>query len=180
MNRAKANHVVQQTLFPALSLLLATSAVHAQIQHNPFAIGTGSGSGARTRTSKINPRQFNGPNLTQVPKSATQGQYRHGAKTRAPGDAAVIRQTVLISKQNPSQQFSGLSAPSQDEHLFATSDEKYLYFDSDRANDSTVPQASTGKFNIFRSFIDGSGVTQITTGTDNKIEPAVSQSGERK
>ena len=162
-------------------MLVASSAIAQKNAHDPFSIGIGTGSGALRKTKSVNnQRQYFGSKLTQVPKNMTLRSYGHGnASGRAPGDAPVVRITSLISKQAPSQQYSPIQAPSQDEHPFATNDEKYLYFDSDRGDDTTIPQKSTGIFNIFRSFLDGSGVTQITTGTDNKIDPAVSGDGGR-
>ena len=74
--------------------------------------------------------------------------------SRATGSRCVKRS--LITKQNPSDQVSATPAPSQDEHPFATNDEKYIYFDTDRADATSIPQVSTGIFNIYRMNIDGS------------------------
>ena len=96
---------------------------------------------------------------------------------RAPGDGPVIRQTILLTKQDPTQQFSSVPAPSQDEHPNFSSDERYVYFDSDRKSDTdTTP---TGIFNLFRMFPDGSGITQLLPDTINQIEPNISFDGSK-
>jgi hypothetical protein len=110
----------------------------------------------------------------KIPKSL-QGKL---GPNRAPGDAPVIRQTVLLTKQDPTQQFSSVPAPSQDEHPNFSADEKYIYFDSNRKSDSDT--TATGVFNLFRMFQDGSGITQILPDTAvSQIEPNISFDGNR-
>ena len=137
---------------------------------------TGDNSSARAALQKEHP--YRSPDMTKIPSDITRRRvdsstWRH----RAPGDTAVPRQTVLLTKRNPSTQFSQDFAPSQDQHPHWTFDEKLIYFDSDRKSE-TDPTA-TGNFNIFRMSSDGSGVTQITTGSGNKIEPSTSRDGSR-
>jgi hypothetical protein len=167
----------------ALLMLAVFSVVSAQVSRtrDPQPAGTN-----RRRSSTVSPNRSvrplpGGTNLTQVPVAITKRKYkpRAGVITRVAGDQVAARVTLLLTKLNPEDQVSAVAAPSQDEHPFATADEKFIYFDSDRADDTTKPQSSTGIFNIFRMFLDGSGVTQITTGNSNKIEPAVSQDGSR-
>lgn len=184
MNRARANNVVLHTLFYALILLVASIAAMAQSNRALSPRGTTpiiqalSGAG-RTRAASQMQHTYAGTSLTRVPSNLTRRRYSRTGISRAPNDGAVIRQTVLITKRDPAQQYSGVPAPSQDQHPFATNDEKYIYFDSDRADDTTIPQVSTGIFNLYRMFLDGSGITKITTGNVNKIEPAVAQDGAR-
>jgi hypothetical protein len=98
---------------------------------------------------------------------------------RAPGDAAVIRQTELLTKQDPTQQFSSTPAPSQDEHPYFSTDEKYVYFDSDRVSDTNTAENATHTFNLFRMFPDGSGIAQLLPDTVNQIDPNIATDGNR-
>ncbi len=101
----------------------------------------------------------------------------HPKGSRAAGDQGVPRQTILLTKATPSANFSLQFAPSVDEHPFWSSDETYIYFDSDRQ--SATNTAGGAPFNIYRLITDGSSVEQITSGTDNKIEPNVSSQNNR-
>ena len=99
----------------------------------------------------------------------------HAKGTRAVGDQGVVRQTILLTKAVPSANFSLQSAPSIDLHPYWDASEQYIYFDSDRQ--AATNTAGGAPFNIYRLLTDGSAVEQITTGSDNKIEPNVSTAG---
>jgi len=98
---------------------------------------------------------------------------------RAPGDSAVLRQTNLLTKADPTQQFSSTPAPSQDEHPYFSVDEKYVYFDSDRISDTNTLENATHTFNMFRMFPDGSGIAQLLPAGTNQIEPNIALDGNR-
>ena len=126
--------------------------------------------------------QWVDPKADRVPASVTVRSTKNYAsrhKSRAPGDSNVARQTVLLTSLNPSQGNSSQPATSQDEHPFYSLDEKFVYFDSDRVSATTATPSNPQLFQIYRMNADGSGVTQITTGGGNKIEPAVDVSGQR-
>jgi len=97
--------------------------------------------------------------------------------TRAPGDSGVSRQTILLTWVANGQSPPQTPTPAQEEHPFWTYDEKYIFFDSDRNSASDPTESSPQVFNIYSMYPDGSNVTQITTGTDNKLDPCVSQDG---
>lgn len=99
----------------------------------------------------------------------------HAKGTRAAGDQGVVRQTILLTKAVPSANFTLKNAPSIDLHPYWSSDETFIYFDSDRQ--AATNTTGGAPFNIFRLLTDGSSVEQITSGNDNKIEPNVSTTG---
>lgn len=178
MNRARAYNVVLQSLFTLLCLFLVSS-LPAQVKPREGAKNAPPpGVPRATTTRAATGRGLAGNNLTQVPPEVTRRRFSSKKGTRVDGDTAVIRQTSLVTKENPGAQLTFVTAKSHDLHPFVTADEKFLYFTSDRQNDVDVP-VSTGRFNIFRSSPDGSGVTQVTSGTDNKLEPNVSVDGSR-
>jgi len=172
LKRAKPISVVRHTL-PAFLLLLsllfaACSAALAQQNRARPPISIASGI----------QHQFVG-DLPAIPPSVTRRALPRDffSRTRAPGDVGVPRQTILLTRQDPSQRNSIIPAPSQDQNPYWSADERYIYFASNRVSDSNTGIGTN--FNIFRIFPDGTGVTQITSGTDNKIEPSVSANGNR-
>lgn len=110
--------------------------------------------------------------------------FRAKGSTRVAGDTGVPRQTILLTQQNPSANFSFTPAASYNRHPFWSGDESYIYFESDRisqtnsASNSTTPGQS-GTFNIYKTVGDGSTIAQVTTGTDQKIDPSVSTQSNR-
>jgi hypothetical protein len=177
LNRAKTNTAVLLALLSGLLTLTLPQSVQAQARrsgkttvrlHGLTLAGPITGQHRYAgKTDVITPEMTR----RRLPKSL-QGKVQPG---RAPGDGPVIRQTILLTKQDPTQQFSSIPAPSQDEHPNFSSDEKYIYFDSDRKSDTdTTP---TGTFNLFRMFADGSGVTQLLPDIINQIEPNISLDG---
>jgi hypothetical protein len=145
------------------------------------AVGAGGGPFANGQ------RPFLGTDLDRVPAWVTRrsfsvptlGRGIHGKTTRAPGDIGVVRQTLLMSRADPTQGFSITPAPCQNEHPFWAPSGTYIVFDSNRnsATDTTI--SPTGLFSIFSMGIDGTGVTQLLPPTAgqaqvNQIEPVVS------
>jgi hypothetical protein len=182
LNRAKTNTTVLLALLSGLLSLALPQSVLAQARLS----GTTNGLPNGVPLSGPIPGQHyyaGGKNdiipqwmlRRQIPKSL-QNKIVPG---RAPGDAAVTRQTVLITKADPTQQFSSTPAPSQDEHPFFSPDEKYIYFDSDRVSDTNTAENATHTFNIYRMFPDGSGIAQLLPDTINQIEPNIALDGNR-
>ncbi len=175
MNRAKPIIVVLHVLLSILFLLMAASLGFTQARGNRDPRGmAGTGLGVR-RTTAAALHTYYPPNLKKVPASMTRRRYV--PKGRAPGDSAVIRQTQLLTKLDPSIQFSYAPAPSQDAHPYWTSDEKTIFFDSNRISDTNPNVRPGGIYNIFSMFADGSGVTQIRSSANNEIYPSVSLDG---
>ncbi len=98
-------------------------------------------------------------------------------QSKAAGDQAVIRQTILLTKLNPDVQYSYTVSTCNNAHPFWTSDEKFIYFDSNRNSDTDPTTNPAGYYNVFRMFTDGSGLSQVRTNTANEIEPCVSIDG---
>ncbi|HEV2474096.1 MAG TPA: hypothetical protein VGS41_15575, partial [Chthonomonadales bacterium] len=187
MNRA--NKVATRLLTVALLVGIAAASAHAQRGRIPSApargpvhVGPRDGraalnfiTGGRQPFASLGPRTFYGPNLSRVPAWTTRRLYDFSKlRTRAPGDQGVPRQTVLLTRQDPSNPFSP-ATPAQEEHPFWTKDEKYIFFDSDRV--SAINGAEGTSFNIYQMTPDGSGINQVLTGSNNKLDPAVSQDG---
>ena len=132
------------------------------------------------------PHIFHG-NWNEIPASVTQ---RIDRSHRAPGDQTVSRQTTLVTSQvlPPNSAGNSSSSPlpqttivaaSQDLQPFWTADEKFIFFSSNRASTTDTSANTNGIFNIYSSSPDGSGITAWTPGTDNAIEPNVSNDGGR-
>ena len=123
--------------------------------------------------------------VTYVPRGKNSKGVKRG--TRAAGDNNVIRQTVLLTygyapNPDPTNTTPIASpktpAPCKNQHPFETSDEKYVYFDSDRVSELDTTERTDQIFNVYREFPDGSGVTAVTpTVGNNNIEPAVTRGG---
>jgi Tol biopolymer transport system component len=97
---------------------------------------------------------------------------------RAPGDETVTRQTVLLSKSDPNAEFSTTPATSLNEHPYWSSDEKYIYFDSNRASDTDTTPSTNNIFNVFRMLADGSGIVQMSpNNAQNQLDPNISSDG---
>lgn len=184
MNRAKPiAFILQALLFLALLFMIAGGAL---AQHRPKDLSTiikqrfGDMLDSRTTRSAQQPptHTFYPPTLDRVPAEMTRrilpANWR-GKGTKAPGDSGVTRQTILLTWVANGQSPPETPTPAQEEHPFWTYDEKYIFYDSNR-NSATDPSAGA-TFNIFSMFPDGSGVTQITSGSDNKLDPNVSQAG---
>lgn len=187
MKRARSIHLVLHALLSALAVLLACVTASAQ---NAARDPNGLFAKLTSRNRAARPQQhiFRDPTtMTAVPREVTLRRWDPNhpktglgrGRTRVPGDSVVPRQTILLTKRNPAQQFSQDPAPAHDQHPFWTSDERFIFFDSNRISDTDPNPRPDGAFNIFRMFPDGSGVTQITTGAENKIEPAISTDGSR-
>ncbi|CEK16366.1 periplasmic component of the Tol biopolymer transport system [Chthonomonas calidirosea] len=121
------------------------------------------------------PHVFYPPNMSKLPDWVLKTRWT--GEGRAPGDQNVVRQTILLTKANPNLPFSNVPATSSNEHPFWTSDEKYIYFDSNRNSSTDSTPNATNTYNIFRMFPDGTGVTQVIPANINQIEPAVSRDG---
>lgn len=179
MNRAKTNTAVLLALLSGL--LTLTLSQNAPAQTGASGTVNGLPSGYPLAGNPIAGRHYTaGANMNTIPSYLTRRKLPKSLQSklsRAPGDSGVIRQTQLLTKLNPADQYSATPAPSQDEHPNFSADEKYVYFDSDRKSDSdTTP---TGTFNIFRMFPDGSGLTQLLPDTVNQIEPNISFDGSK-
>ncbi|HLK57499.1 MAG TPA: carboxypeptidase regulatory-like domain-containing protein [Chthonomonadaceae bacterium] len=178
MNRAKPIIVVLHALLSVLFLLMAAGLAFGQARGNRDPRGM-AGISSPTLRAVSGPHVYYSPKMTQVPRSMTLRRYvPHG---RAPGDSAVIRQTVLLTKLDYTIQYSYNPATAEDAHPYWTNDEKFIYFDSNRVSDQTgaagtSPRAD-GIFNIFSMFADGSGVTQVFQSSVNAIMPKVSSDG---
>ena len=124
------------------------------------------------------PHIFYPQDMKKLPTWTRYTHFNLPATGRAPGDQGVPRQTILLSKQNPSDSFSITPAPCSNEHPFWTADESYIYFDSNRASANVTTPIPTGIYNIYRFYPDGTGVSQIVPdANNNQIEPAVSVDG---
>ena len=121
-------------------------------------------------------------NMLEVPEEITRRTYTGKPSNnggRAPGDRSIPRQTNLLTRLVPSDNFGLTVSPSQDLQPSWSSDEKYIYFASNREGEG---DAGTGEradkiYNIFRMYPDGSGVTSIAIGSSNNLEPAISSDG---
>lgn len=182
MNRAKTNTAVLLALLSGLLSLTLPQSVRAQAR--PSGTANGLPNGLPLAGPITGQHYYAGGKTDVIPSWMLRRQIPPSLQNkigggRAPGDAAVIRQTVLLTKQDPTQQFSGTPAPSQDEHPFFSSDEKYIYFDSDRVSDTNTAENATHTFNLFRMFPDGSGIAQLLPDTINQIEPNIALDGNR-
>lgn len=191
MNRARPITVALHALLSVLLLLLAAQAVVAQNRsrdpHGQMAKLFGTRPGPRAATQHpfygVIPRLPAGMTRRILPKNWNRNTHgvkdpiTRGINTRAPGDGGVTRQTVLLTRMDPNSQNNTSPTPSQDEHPFWTKDEKNIFWDSNR-NSATDPSAGPN-FNIYSMFYDGSGIAQVTTGSDNKLDPNVTQDGGR-
>ncbi len=181
LNRAKTNTAVLLALFSGLLALTLPQSVPAQARGNGNV--NGQPNGLPTAGPIAGQHKYAGK-MDYIPAYMThrklpsrlQGKFSPG---RAPGDPAVIRQTILLTKQDPSQQYSNVPAPSQDEHPNFSADEKYIYFDSDRVSDTNTAENANQTFNLYRMFPDGSGITQLLPDTINQIEPNISFDGSK-
>ena len=88
--------------------------------------------------------------MDRIPASVTRRRWPIPGRGRAPGDQAVIRQTILLTKSNPNQQYSSVPSTAQDQHPFWTADERYIFFDSDRVSDTDTTERPDKVYNIFR------------------------------
>ena len=158
MNRARPINVFLCSLFSAIMSVSVLSGIHAQTNRN----------------SASDPKRYERMKWTQVPAEFTRRQF---SPTRAPGDSGVLRQTTLLTytynPTNPAVQ-PNIPSASQDLHPAWSSDERYIYFDSDRTNETNTKPVSPSVYTIYRMNSDGSGVTQILASGTNKIEPSIS------
>lgn len=184
MNRAKPILRVLCALFAVLLLVAALSVAVAQkptakkkYDLKTFAAAIKS-TNSHTRSAQQGLKHQYRGNMDVLPSWVTRRVWNRSG-SRAPGDSGVVRQTVLLTRQDPAAQTSSVPAQAQDEHPFWTTDERYIYFDSNRVDATKAGSGPRpdGIFNIFRMFPDGSGVTQVTTGDDNKLDPSVSVDG---
>lgn len=187
LNRAKPILVALHTLLSILFLLYAADTASAQGRGRTAAsTSTGktatkvTGSGGRAlMPAKMH--TFMGPKTAALPANLTlrkpSARLLAHLQGRAPGDQAVVRQTILLTKLDPSIQYSYTTAPDDSEHPFWTSDEKYVFFDSNRNSDQDPTTSTSGRFNLFSMFADGSGLSQVRVAGENEIEPAVSVDG---
>ena len=182
LNRAKTNTAVLLALLSGLLSLTLPHSVQAQARPNGTANGLPNG---LPLAGPIAGQHYYAGKTDVIPQWMTRRLIPptvHGGRIgpgRAPGDASVVRQTQLLTKLDPSQQFSSTPAPSQDEHPNFSSDEKYVYFDSDRISDTNPQENATQTFNLYRMFPDGSGVAQILPDSTNQIEPNIALDGNR-
>lgn len=178
MNRAKPLRLALLASVSATLLAGGILVTAQQNRNNPQGlINRLLRAGGAPKRAAFKDKHVNRSNMDKIPPEITRRVWDGKGRNRAPGDGAVTRQTTLVTRRNPAAQFSQDPAPSQDRHPFWTFDERLIYFDSDRTSDTNP--APTGIFNVFRMFPDGSGITQITTGTGNKIEPRTSNDGSR-
>ena|GEM_PF-974215 len=185
MNRAKPIFAAQFILLSAAMLLNFVGAASAQVRgsadpRTPKAVA-GTQSSATRAAGVATQHVFYGPGQKTIPASMTRRKLDAKTlaqfKSRAPGDQNVIRQTILLSKLDPTLSYTYTPPASFSEHPFWTSDEKYIFFDSNRKSDTDPTPRADGLYNIFSMFPDGSGVTQIRTSTANEIEPVVAIDG---
>ncbi|MCW3095771.1 MAG: Periplasmic component of the Tol biopolymer transport system [Chthonomonadaceae bacterium] len=182
MNRAKTNTAALLALLSGLLSLVLPQSVQAQARLS----GTTNGlpNGVPLAGPIPGKHYYAGGKNDVIPSWMLRRQIPPSLQNkigggRAPGDAAVIRQTELLTKQDPTQQFSGTPAPAQDEHPDFSPDEKYVYFDSDRVSDTNTAENATHTFNLYRMFPDGSGIAQLLPDTINQIEPNIALDGNR-
>lgn len=184
LNRAKLKFAVQFTLLSAVFVLNSHYTASAQARgktdtRRPSASAAAAGGSRAT----VLPTQhtFYPANTKSIPAAMTVRKFDAKSlartRSRAPGDQSVIRQTILLSKLDPSVQFSYTPAPCNNQHPYWTSDEKFIYFDSNRNSDTDPTTRADGLFNIYHMFADGSGLTQVRTSTTNEIEPCISVDG---
>lgn len=176
LNRANPTILIGRALVPVLLLSLAAWPAAAQNRTRDPKKGGGffgnTGGGGRGSHEPY------GPKLDRIPSSMTRREFDPKLH-RAPGDQNVTRQTVLLTKRVSDSRFSVEPAEALSLHPFWTADERYIYFDSNRVSDQDSRKRNDGIFNLFRMFPDGSGLTQVTTGGDNQLEPALSVDGRR-
>jgi Carboxypeptidase regulatory-like domain/FlgD Ig-like domain/WD40-like Beta Propeller Repeat len=185
LNRAKSILAAPITLLSALSVLHGTAA-HAQARggadtRRPTPSAAASAPAASRAAAFVPQHTFYPANTSKVPASMTRrvldSKSLGKATSRAPGDQAVTRQTILLTKLDPSLQYSYTVSNCNNQHPYWTVDEKYIYFDSNRNSDTDPSTRADGKFNLFRMFADGSGLSQLRSSTANEIEPCVSVDG---
>ena len=180
LNRARPLRFALLASVSATLLAAGVLVIAQQNRNNPQGlINRLLRAGGAPKRAASNEKHVNRSNMNKIPPEITRRVWDGKGRTRAPGDQAVSRQTVLITRRNPAGQFSQDPAPSQDRHPFWTFDERLIYFDSDRTSDTNPAPNPTSTFNVFRMFPDGSGITQVTTGSGNKIEPRTSNDGSR-
>ncbi len=182
MNRAKTNTSILLALLSGVLSLSLSQSVPAQARLSGTANGLSNG--VPLAGPLLNQHYYAGGKNDVIPpwmlrRKIPASMLGKGGVSRAPGDNAVIRQTVLLTKADPTQQFSGTPAPSQDEHPNFSIDEKYIYFDSDRVSDTNTAENATKTFNMYRMFPDGSGIAQLLPDTTNQIEPNIALDGNR-
>jgi Tol biopolymer transport system component len=190
LNRAKPIFAAQFLVLGAFALLAAAGTAHAQAR----GAATSGKTSAPTKTSTTKAatavaksammpfkHSFYPAKMAAIPLSMTtrklDKQTLAHFQSRAAGDQAVIRQTVLLTLLNPNVQASYTEVPDNNAHPFWTSDEKYIFFDSNRNSDTDPTTNPAGFYNLFEMFADGSGLTQVRTNTANEIEPCVSVDG---
>jgi Carboxypeptidase regulatory-like domain/FlgD Ig-like domain len=193
LNRAKPiNHVLHLLLTVALLVVASLVIAQSSRQRAPRRIVPANGQKAAaqkaTQTGRKLPHNPIGL-MKRLPPSITRrhlndkltrmARFWHPKGTRAVGDQGVPRQTVLLTKATPSANFSIDFATAQDQHPNWSGEEAYIYFDSDRVSDQDSTERPDGVYNIFRMVPDGSTVTQITTGSDQTLEPNISTASNR-
>ncbi len=139
--------------------------------------------------------------LTQIPSKFTLRSYtkpKTKPNGRLVGDADVTRQTNLVTyttlapgktgpdgvtNNDPSNPLPRTDVPSvaQNYQPNWSVDERYIYFTSRRASTVDTSLNTSGIYNLYRAFPDGSGVTQISlpTSAGNQIEPNIAADGFR-
>ncbi len=182
LNRAKSFFAAQSLLLGALMVLGVAGGSSAQTKA-PAArrAATPSQGYSPGKAAALSAQhKFFGPK-SQIPVSmlrrALDSKTLAQFKSRAPGDQAVIRQTVLLTKLDPTLQYSYTPPASFSEHPYWTQDEKYIFFDSNRNSDTDPTPRTDGIYNIYKMFPDGSGITQIHSSINNEIEPVVALDG---
>ncbi len=185
MNRAKPNTIVLLALLSALLSSVTPNGVLAQARNATGTVnGLPNGVPLAAPINTTGKHFYAGGKNDVIPswmlrRKLPQRLLNSGKVTRAPGDNAILRQTVLITKKDPTQQFSSVPAPSQDEHPNFSPDEKYVYFDSDRVSDTDPTENATKTFNLYRMFPDGSGLVQLLAAGFNQLEPNIGVDGTR-
>ena len=137
--------------------------------------------------------------LKQIPSSVTLRRYDPAKLKskggRAIGDANAARQTTLITytyllpgatgsdgvTNNTTNTLSRPNLPDAAPNYQPnwSSDERYIYFTSRRNSNLDSTPNTSGIYNIFRTFPDGSGVSVIKADTSNQIEPNIASDGFR-
>ncbi|MDE2125687.1 MAG: carboxypeptidase regulatory-like domain-containing protein [Armatimonadetes bacterium] len=180
MNRARYRSINRVILAAGAMLMAAASASFAQNRSKNPRGSLSNFFGAQSGASRaVSPHVLYG-RLQQVPAWMTQRKLPASVlaklRSRAPGDQAVIRQTILLTSAQPGSGNDVISQ-AQESHPFWTADEKFIYFDSDRNSAADATESASHTYHIYSIYPDGSGATQITAGANNDIEPAISQDG---
>ena len=134
-------------------------------------------------------------NWSQVPSSVTRRRYVKGKTSKAIGDSNATRQTVLTTytylqpgatgsdgvTNNSSSPLARPNLPSTAPNYQPnwSADERYIYFTSRRNGAQDTTLNASGIYSIYQTLPDGSGITQISPGTENQIEPNIASDGFR-